>query len=250
MKGILPQSLGGGTFPANDRLRYKSLRPIIFHIMKTKTRTFFFLIIVLIAGGLLTTAWVKASDRRFIASLKDGPIFLSLPPATQSLGTSCGEAVIVMTYNYAYPETPLNEADVITYATENGYYSPGQEPFTSPANMLNITRNYTLDYSSGVVATPEQGLALLFRNLRNGNPTIIDVFTHLDDPTSSAHFVVVTGISVDANDPTLVTIHYNNSLTGVAESAAWEGDTGIWNAWQNNSDPGGSGWWLVINTNQ
>ncbi len=30
------------------------------------------------------------------------------------------------------------------------------------------------------------------------------------------------------------------------ESAPWSGHAGVWNAWQNNGDPGGAGWWLVI----
>lgn len=35
-------------------------------------------------------------------------------------------------------------------------------------------------------------------------------------------------------------------LTGTRESATWSGAEGIWNAWQNNGDPGGPGWWLSI----
>lgn len=171
---------------------------------------------------------------------------LQVPPLAQLQVTSCGEAVIVITNNYAYPESPLNEADVIAYAAEMGYFTELSEPFTSPADMVKITRHYTNDFSSGTVSNADQGLALLIRNLKNGEPVIIDVQTDLNDPTSGAHFVVVTGVAVDPNDPSVITIYYNNPQTGVNESAAWSGDAGIWRAWQNNPDPGGSGWWLVI----
>lgn len=177
---------------------------------------------------------------------QDGPIMLDVPPLAQSQVTSCGEAVIVMAYNYAHAESPLNEAEVIAYAAENGYFTEEAEPFTSPSNMLKITRHYTNNYASGTVSNPNQGLALLIRKLQNGEPVIIDVLTRLDDPTAGAHFVLVTGLAVDPNDVSMVTIYFNNPQTGVNESALWGGDAGIWNAWQNNPDPGGSGWWLVI----
>lgn len=169
-----------------------------------------------------------------------------VPTLTQLQGTSCGEAVIVMAYNYAYPEDILDEADVIAYAADAGYYTEGTAPFASPANMVKITRHYITDYSSGTVYNADQGLALLIRKLKNGEPVIIDVLTHLDDPTSNAHFVLVTGIEVDPNDASNITIYFNNPLTGLSEYAAWGGETGIWHAWDNNPDPGGSGWWLVI----
>lgn len=181
-----------------------------------------------------------------VTQLQQEPLLLQVPALTQSRGTSCGEAVIVMAYNYAHPQTPLHEADVIAYAAENGFFTESEEPFTSPVNMANIVRNYTFGYSVGTVSNADQGLALLIRELKNGNPVIIDVLTHFDDPQSSAHFVLVTGISVDPNDANAITIYFNNPLTGASESAPWGGDVGFWNAWQNNPDPGGPGWWLVI----
>lgn len=216
--------------------------------MNKNTRTFS-IVLSLFGIGLFGATWVTNSNTNLVASLQDAPILLEVPPLAQSQGTSCGEATIVMTYSYAHPQTPLREADVINYATEEGYFTPGKEPFTSPNNMVNITRHYTLRYSSGVVLNADQGLALLIRNLKTGNPVIIDVLTYLDDPQSDAHFVLVTGVSVDPNDPSMVIIHYNNPLTGVAESAPWGGDIGMWNAWKNNPDPGGSGWWLVMPVN-
>jgi len=205
------------------------------------------LIIGLMSIVLVSAVWMRTNEQKLINSIQqDGPLMLQVPLLGQSRATSCGEAVIVMTYNYAHPESPLNETDVIAYAAEMGYFTEGAEPFTSPANMVNITRHYTNDYSSGRVFNSDQGLSLLIRKLKNGEPVIIDVQTDLTDPTSGAHFVVVTGVAVDTNDPGAITIYYNNPQTGANESAAWDGETGIWRAWQNNPDPGGSGWWLVI----
>jgi len=72
------------------------------------------------------------------------------------------------------------------------------------------------------------------------------VLSDFRDPQSEAHFVVVTGISVDADRNNAVIIHYNDPLTGTQESDEWAGSQGVWNAWRTNGDPGGAGWWLVI----
>jgi hypothetical protein len=201
----------------------------------------------LISIALVSAVWVRTNGRYLEEFKQQGqPIMLDVPPLAQSQATSCGEAVIVMAYNYTHAGSPLNEGEVIEYAAEKGYFTEEAEPFTSPANMLKITRHYTNDYSNGIVSTADQGLALLIRKLKNGEPVIIDVLTRLDDPTAAAHFVLVTGIAVDPKDASMVTIHYNNPQTGVNESALWGGDAGIWHAWKNNPDPGGPGWWLVI----
>jgi hypothetical protein len=220
--------------------------PITIKIKKKKTGVLLLLLVGLASVALVSAVWVRTNERHLAQSLQDQPIILQVPPLAQSQGTSCGEAVIVMAYNYAHPQSPLAEAQVIAFATENGYFTEDTEPFTSPANMVNITRHYTSDYSSGTVLTADQGLALLIRKLQIGEPVIIDVLTYLDDPASDAHFVLVTGVSVDPNDASAVTIYYNNPLTGKNESAPWNGEAGIWHAWQNNPDPGGSGWWLVL----
>lgn len=178
--------------------------------------------------------------------LQQHPLKLEVTPLTQSKATSCGEAVMVMAYNYAYPETPLNEGAVIEYAASNGYYTEKRWPYTSPANMLNIVQYYVDDYTTGNVETVKQGLVLLVQKLQKGQPVIIDVLTRLDDPSSGAHFVLVTGIAIDPRNSNAITIYYNNPLTGRNEAAPWNGDAGVWNAWQKNGDPGGAGWWLVI----
>jgi hypothetical protein len=205
------------------------------------------LLVVGLMSVLLTSAvWVRTSGQNLLGSMQDEPVMLQVSPLAQLRATSCGEAVIVMTYNFAHPESPLNEADVIAYAAEKGYFTEQAEPFTSPANMVKIMRNYTNDYLSGTVSNSDHGLSLLIRKLKNNEPVIIDVQTDLTDPTSGAHFVVVTGVAVDPNDSSVITIYYNNPQTGVSESAMWGGDAGIWHAWENNPDPGGSGWWLVV----
>jgi hypothetical protein len=217
------------------------------NIKKKKTGIFLLLFIGLISIGLMSAGWMQTNERSLAEFMQQNqPIMLEVPPLAQSQGTSCGEAVIVMAYNYAHAESPLNEAEVIAYASEKGYFTEEAEPFTSPADMTKIARHYTIYYSSGTVFNSNQGLALLIDKLKNGEPVIIDILTHLDDPTSSAHFVLVTGAAADPNDPGAVTIFYNNPLTGTNESAAWSGDAGVWHAWQNNPDPGGPGWWLVL----
>lgn len=189
---------------------------------------------------------MEAFGQYSLSQLQQEPLNLPVPVLQQSRGTSCGEAVIAMTYNYAYPSTPITEQRVIDYAAANGYFTEDLPPFTSPANMVKIAEYYTQDISTGTVLSAGQGLSLLQQKLRDGEPVIIDVLSNFSDPGSEAHFVVVTGISIDPARDNAVIIHYNDPLTGTAESADWDGDQGLWNAWRTNGDPGGAGWWLVI----
>jgi len=179
-----------------------------------------------------------------------GPVQLQIKPLQQKKITSCGEAAITMAYNYAYPDSPLNELDIVNFAMENGYYTDDRRPYTSPANMIVIAKHYTENVSAGMVPTPEEGLALLFERLSKNEPVIIDIWTYLDVPYSDAHFVVVTGISMHSKNQGIYIIHYNNPLTARSESARWDGRNGIWEAWQNNGDPGGSGWWMAIHATE
>lgn len=199
-------------------------------------------------AGLVIVGFSGVAGQISTAKLQQEPLLLDVPALRQALGTSCGEAVIAMTYNYAHPETPITEQQVIDYAATNGYYTPDLPPWTSPANMVKIADYYADDISTGRVFTARQGLSLLIQKLRQGDPVVIDVLSNFSDPESDAHFVVVTGVSVDANRNNAVVIHYNDPLTGTKESDDWEGSQGVWNAWQTNDDPGGAGWWLVIPT--
>ena len=217
--------------------------------MKTKKADFSRtrrILIFLCVGGLLVLGFTEAFGQYSTAQLQQEPLRLQVPVLLQSRGTSCGEAVITMTYNYAYPEAPLTEQEVIDFAAANGYFTEDLPPFTSPANMVKIAEYYADDVSTGTVISAGQGLSLLKQKLRSGEPVIIDVLSNFRDPQSEAHFIVVTGISVDPTRDNAVIIHYNDPLTGTQETDDWAGSQGVWNAWQTNGDPGGAGWWLVI----
>ena len=202
--------------------------------------------LICLSGFFLYAIFTQMIGQISISQLKQDPLNLVVNGIQQSRGTSCGETVIAMVYNYVYPQTPITEQEVIEYAADHGYYTGDFPPFISPANMVKIAQYYTDNVSTGHVTNSRQGLALLIRKLRNGEPVIIDVLSNLKDPQSEAHFVVVTGISVDPNMGNAIVIDYNDPLTGTKKSADWVGIEGIWNGWQNNQDPGGSGWWLVI----
>jgi len=215
-------------------------------IMKTK-KLFHLRIASLIAmGALALIGFTQMIGKYSISRLQHEPLSLQVEVIQQSRGTSCGEAVIAMAYNYAYSQTPITEQEVIEYATAHGYFTESVSPYTSPANMVKIARNYTEHVSSGTVTNSSGGLSLLIQRLRRGEPVTIDVLSNFSDPDSEAHFVVVTGISVDPQRGNAIVIQYNDPLTGTKESADWSGSAGVWNAWQNNADPGGPGWWLAI----
>lgn len=175
-----------------------------------------------------------------------GKMNLPVDAILQSKYTSCGEAAIVMAYNYAYPEEKIDEQEVIDFALSAGYFTENKLPFTSPADMVRIARHYADTVSTGRVKTDGEGLALLTEKLTGGDPVIIDIRTRLYDPTSGAHFVVVTGLEIDEKNPNKTKIRFNDPLTGTHRWGYWLGIEGVWDAWQNNDDPGGAGWWMVI----
>ena len=214
--------------------------------METKKSSRLKIISLIGIGALALAGFRQMMGQYSISRLQQEPLNLEVPVVKQLTGTSCGEAVIVMAYNYAHPLTPLNEQEVIEYATAHGYFTPGVPPFTSPANMVKIAQNYSDEISTGIVKSSSEGLSLLIRRLRSDEPVIIDVLSNFSDPESEAHFIVVTGVSVDPSRGNAVVIHYNDPLTGTKESSDWYGTEGVWNAWQNNGDPGGSGWWMVV----
>jgi hypothetical protein len=175
-----------------------------------------------------------------------GKMNLPVDAILQLKYTSCGEAAITMAYNYAYPETTISEQDVIDFALSAGYYTERKAPFTSPANMVEIAEHYADTVSTGRVKTADEGLALLTEKLTRGDPVIIDIRTRLYDPESSAHFVIVTGLEIDEVNPNKTRIRFNDPLTGTNRWGYWLGIEGVWSAWQNNGDPGGAGWWMMI----
>ena len=214
--------------------------------MKKSARTSLLIIGLASISALLYSGFVPLSEAYVVRQVQSNSLILPVQPIQQRQGTSCGEAAITMAYNYAYPHTPIQESDVIAYATQLGYFTFDHPPFTSPTNMVKIAENYIDEVSSGRVMTKQQGLVVLFQKLQNNEPIIVDVLTRLNDPSSGAHFVVVTGMSIDQSREDAIIIHYNNPLTAQSESAPWAGTEGVWNAWQNNGDPGGAGWWMTI----
>jgi hypothetical protein len=200
----------------------------------------------LCVGGLMLIGFTEVFGQYSLSRLQKEPLLLPVPVLRQSRGTSCGEAVIAMTYNYAHPNAPITEQEVIEYAASHGYFTEDLPPFTSPANMVKIAEYYADEVSSGTVMSAGHALALLQQKLQDGEAVIIDVLSNFSDPGSEAHFIVVTGLSVDANRNNAVMVHYNDPLTGLQQSAEWAGSQGVWNAWRTNGDPGGAGWWLVI----
>ncbi|NWG07335.1 MAG: C39 family peptidase [Chloroflexi bacterium] len=207
-------------------------------------------LILLCLGSFLNLGLVPFPDDEIPARKPPGPILLPVEPLQQKKITSCGQASFVMAYNYAHPDTPLMELDVIAFAMQMGYYVDDRRPYTSPANMVLMAEKYTKNVHAGRVVLPEEGLALLFEKLRNDEPVIIDIWTYLDIPYSDAHFVVVTGISKHPQKEGIYIIHYNDPLTARSETARWDGKGGIWEAWRDNGDLGGSGWWMTISSPQ
>lgn len=181
-----------------------------------------------------------------LGKLEEKPLLLKVAPLQQLLYTSCGEAAITMTYNYANLDAPITERAVIEFARRHGFFTADRPPYTTPADMVRIALNYADGVTSGVVKSAEEGLAILAGNLYEGEPVIIDVRTRLYDMGSPAHFIVVTGMAVDPDRGDKLMIYFNDPLTGSETAARWDGNEGIWNSWQNNGDPGGSGWWMII----
>jgi hypothetical protein len=196
---------------------------------------------------LLTTGFSSITDGHWGRKLrKYGAMNLPVNVILQSKLTSCGEAAIVMAYNYAYPDTRLKERTVIEFAVEHGYYNERKFPYTSPENMVKIANHYANTVLTGHVDDADQALEFLIKTLTGGDPVIIDIRALLYDPNSGAHFVVVTGLEIDPDNPNATKIYYNDPLLNENRSSYWLGSEGIWNAWKNNRDPGGSGWWMVI----
>jgi hypothetical protein len=135
---------------------------------------------------------------------------------------------------------------VIDYALGMGYYTENTYPFTVPDDMLKIANHFANLNSSGNAEDAEEGWGLLTKNLTNGDPVIIDIVSRLDDLDSGAHFVLVTGLVIDVKNPNKNKILFNDPLTGSNRWGYWFGSEGVWNAWQNNDDLNGAGWWMVI----
>ena len=67
------------------------------------------LIALLSVGASLFAGFTQVTARTSISRLQTEPINLDVPTVKQSTGTSCGEAVIAMTYNYANPDDSISD---------------------------------------------------------------------------------------------------------------------------------------------
>lgn len=176
--------------------------------------------------GLLVFAGVNAiANQISLSQLKTVPLVLDVRVARQSFGTSCGEAVIAMVLNYAFPESPISEAQIIEYASANGYFTEGVPPYTSPANMVTIARYYARHVDSGTVINAGQGLSLVMQRLGRGEPVIIDVLSNFSNPESEAHFIVAQasrwmrkGKMRLSFNPTILSPGHANQTTGLGKT--------------------------------
>jgi hypothetical protein len=79
------------------------------------------------------------------------------------------------------------------------------------------------------------------RDLRSGGGSYVNI----ENPSiGQEHFLVITGISSD-NDK--ISIHYNDPLDGEQKTYKW--GRSFQNAWINNQDEDGGGWWLALHIN-
>lgn len=175
----------------------------------------------------------------------------NVPVISQSLGTSCGEAAFAMAYNYAYPDNPISEWDVIQVAVTHGWYKLNDPArvFTSPVHLQDIGNFFAgINVTAGNVSRfdPVSAEQLLIEQLLQGHPVIVDVNAIMGDTGSSSHFVVVTGIDLQKelvyyNDP------YGYNPSGARQAgrriSAWNI---FWNSWAGNSDPNGAGWYMTL----
>jgi transposase len=87
--------------------------------------------LICIGGFFLYAIFSQLMGQASISRLQRDALNLQVAMVQQSRGSSCGEAVIAMVYNYAYPQTPISEQEVIDYAAAHGYYTEDFPPFTT-----------------------------------------------------------------------------------------------------------------------
>jgi len=141
---------------------------------------------------------------------------------------ACGEASATMALQYAGKDVNLNS--LTDQAIEKGYYTPNDQPFTSPANLANILRENGATVFEGNAPNSDIGRAILFSHLDSGAPVIVDVTIQTkivqNKKDALAHFVVVTELTVDNtvkfNDP------YSNGAGASGRDADWKNFSSAW----------------------
>lgn len=227
-------------------------------------KLFFFLGVILI----MSTAAVILPERK-LSGVATYPDFLTaivatsdatenltdVPLYSQPTAETCGETAFVMAWNYIHPDKALDIREVISFATQEGWYVPSDPAgvYTSPSHMYDMGNYYAGQHGSpspevGHMTDSQQALTFLFSQMMLGRPVIVDVTTIIDDIDSAAHFVVVTGVSL-----TDATIEYNDPYGYIApdkhqanqERVKW---STFWNSWRNNGDNNGegNGWYMIV----
>lgn len=178
-----------------------------------------------------------------------------VPLYPQPTGETCGETAFVMAWNYTHPNKALDIREVISLATNKGWYVPSDPTgvYTSPGHMKDMA-NYYAEQNGipgpevGQMAASQPALIFLLSEMMLGHPVIVDVTTIITDVNSDAHFVVVTGVSLTDG-----TIDYNDPFGYITpdkhqanqEHVQW---ATFWNSWSNNGDNNGegNGWYMVV----
>ena len=169
--------------------------------------------------------------------------------------SNCGETSIAMAYDFAH-NSNMTVKNATDDATNWGLYTKNNPPFTSTAQMVSIAQHYAGDTQSGHVDAndPEAGMKLIMGQIQKGNPVIVDYSEHpsatnTDLDANHAHYVVVTGFSIDSRKDEQLSITYNDPEYGKSTTTDWKT---FQNTWYHNNDyniPGdnaGNGWWMVI----
>jgi Peptidase_C39 like family len=185
-------------------------------------------------------------------------ILLPVPLIPQPTDTSCGPTSFIMAWDTVHPDQPLSLDVAIRTALRNRWlfdWDP-QQVYMSPEHLGQLAAFYA---GRGGYPMPESGvidlsakddtpaLAFLRQQLSQGKPVIVDAMEIFFKIHSGSHFLVVTGISanntfITVNDP----FGYLSPTTHKARRATLPWDVFKF-LWQHNGDPGGQGFYLIVN---
>jgi RHS repeat-associated protein len=170
--------------------------------------------------------------------------------------TYCGQAAFAMAWNFKHPESEVTFDNLKLLADDRGFHTEN-EPYTSPkqmqamAEMFATRNNSALPISNNIdTSNKDAALSFLINELSNGNPIIIDVTTKIGNPSkriNDAHFILITGYNPNTNE-----IEYNDPYGYQNDKIDWnpgiyqKSFVDIWRSWSGNLDPGGQGWFMVV----
>jgi hypothetical protein len=199
----------------------------------------------------------------------------NVPMVSQEDFTSCGEAAFAMAWNYKHPGQSLDIGMVEKVGLTLGVYFPAlsAKPTgylgTSPSGMEAIGNSLAARYATNAPTTGNieldnggayarlEGKGLLYSQLSDGYPIIIEVSDSIGNPSKTyndSHYIIITGMDFDTgsvtyNDP-LVNLSMSGKYSGYGRSSDW---SQVWYSWFNNKDvnPGegghpGRGWYMIV----